>query len=344
MRACSCGLLSLVLAGCTGHTIDAGANPGSSASAGDGGPTVVASSIQLVPTSLVSDGTSLFWWSSADASGLSSVPIAGGAIVTVVPGPIATYPPGYMQPNPLSPFLAVDGANVYYPGPNGIYRAPKGGGGSPVLVNETSDAGVIIGWTMRGADLYWMEAAELGVSSFLLKRAPLQGGAASISAQGVTVDASCVGPLAVTATTVFASLLRQPGVESFPLGLDGGSPAQVWAGMDNTCSSLISDDDAAYCLSLVYLGSAGVASTIERLTNDGTTLALASGPSISDLAIDGDFVYWTEQTAPGAVRKVPKAGGPSVLVASDDDPVAVAVDARAVYWSDVGGNIMRLAK
>jgi hypothetical protein len=37
-------------------------------------------------------------------------------------------------------------------------------------------------------------------------------------------------------------------------------------------------------------------------------------------------------------------GGAATIIARDTDPMAIAVDANAVYWSDADGFIMRLAK
>jgi hypothetical protein len=42
--------------------------------------------------------------------------------------------------------------------------------------------------------------------------------------------------------------------------------------------------------------------------------------------------------------RVPKTGGTATIIARDTSPVAIAVDANAVYWSDEGGNILRLEK
>jgi hypothetical protein len=42
--------------------------------------------------------------------------------------------------------------------------------------------------------------------------------------------------------------------------------------------------------------------------------------------------------------QVPKTGGTAAVIARDTEPIAIAVDANAVYWSDQGGSIMRLAK
>lgn len=54
--------------------------------------------------------------------------------------------------------------------------------------------------------------------------------------------------------------------------------------------------------------------------------------------------YWLDSVTVGTVMRAPKTGGPATIIARDTSPVAIAVDANAVYWSDVGGNIMRLAK
>jgi hypothetical protein len=44
------------------------------------------------------------------------------------------------------------------------------------------------------------------------------------------------------------------------------------------------------------------------------------------------------------IVRAPKTGGTSSVLAQDTAPVAVAVDANAIYWSDEAGNILRLAK
>ncbi len=42
--------------------------------------------------------------------------------------------------------------------------------------------------------------------------------------------------------------------------------------------------------------------------------------------------------------KVPKAGGTATVIAHDASPIAIAVDATSVYWSDLGGEIRRIPK
>lgn len=70
---------------------------------------------------------------------------------------------------------------------------------------------------------------------------------------------------------------------------------------------------------------------------EGSTCAQfgsASGPH--GIAVDGSFVYWTEP-ANGSVRRAPKAGGQSTVIASGQDkPTSIAVLGTFVYWGNVG--------
>jgi hypothetical protein len=97
---------------------------------------------------------------------------------------------------------------------------------------------------------------------------------------------------------------------------------------------LVSDTSAIYC------GSGG---SVIEVGNDGTRTTL--GPLLVDgmpgagLAFDGVDVYRADQTSVGTVMKAPKMGGTATVIARDTSPVAMAVDANAIYWSDTAGNI-----
>ncbi|HZU84641.1 MAG TPA: hypothetical protein VE987_17045 [Polyangiaceae bacterium] len=343
-----CGLfVSAALAACTGNTIDAGGNdgapdgpPASSDADAAAGPTIVASLIQLTPTDLVSDGTSLYWVSGVAVGGpVSSVPVGGGPIEAIVPGMIE------------GGFLASDDVNVYYFGAGGVDRAPKSGGGSPTLVNEPSDAGSpIVGTpTVLGGNLYWLEETGrdvLGPGSvgLALKSASLKGGPVTTMATFATRGLPNLpyDVLGVTSATVFLSGSGQMEVDSFPIGAgvpDGGMPVPV-AGVSESCSRMVSDADAVYCET--------VGGSVLRLASDGTATVLgtvlAGGLVGAGLTFDDTYVYWLDSLPVGTVNRVPKTGGTSTVLAHDTSPVAIAVDANAVYWSDVAGNIMRLAK
>jgi hypothetical protein len=71
---------------------------------------------------------------------------------------------------------------------------------------------------------------------------------------------------------------------------------------------------------------------------------LQNGLTGSALAFDDTYVYWLDIETVGTIMRVPKTGGTATVIARDTSPVAIAVDANAIYWSDAGGFIMRLAK
>jgi hypothetical protein len=273
------------------------------------------------------------------------MPADGGTISSPVPGMIG------------SGFLAVDDVNVYYmdyTGTGGIFRAPKEGGGTPTLVNDMNDAGWAIATaTTQGGNAYWVENAGSPIElDTVIKSAPLQGGSVSTLAnfeQSQTIGD--YGAIGVTSTTVF--LAGGPGpnqVASFPLSagvVDGGVPAVV-AGASQGCEFFVSDTDAVYCDANGY---------IARIASDGTTVTLGTvitslvlsnattGSGIAGaIAIDDTYVYWVDGVTVGTIMRVPKTGGTATVIARDTNPVAIAADSNAVYWSDQGGNIMRLAK
>jgi hypothetical protein len=328
------GALACAAVACGGNTVRLGTSGGSGSSGGgDGGATSIASEIQETPTNLVSDGTSLFWVSCEGSGGpVSSMPVGGGPIAAVVPGLIG------------GGFLAVDDANVYYVGQSGgIDRAPKGGGGSPTLVNEAGAS--IAGVTVLGTSAYWVEfqpGVSPGGGPLTVKTAPLVGGSVSTITEftGGDPGESIIG---VTTTAVFISGFGTQ-LSSFPItsGVpDGGTPAQVPGPMQQ-CNFLVSDTDAVYC---------DTGSSINAVASDGTTTTLGmvvdeSGISCGNgsVAFDETYVYWLDNATVGTIMRVPKTGGTATIIARDTSPVAIAVDANAVYWSDEGGNIMRLAK
>jgi sugar lactone lactonase YvrE len=63
------------------------------------------------------------------------------------------------------------------------------------------------------------------------------------------------------------------------------------------------------------------------------------------IAVDGQFVYWDNRVASGAVLKVPLTGGGFLTLAAEQpEPEGLALDAQYVYWANfAGGTIMRLA-
>jgi hypothetical protein len=349
MRLGACGVLAGILAGCTSNTIDAGTRDAGIAGVdaggdADSGPTVIATSIQPIPTQLVSDGTSLFWTNTmAGVDGaISSMPVGGGTIQTVIPGAIASS--GF----PVRTIVATDEVSVYYLTYGGVYRAASDGDGSPALVSDDpDDAGfAVVGATALGERLYWVATGSGSPPAIVVKSAPLQGGLVSTIAEFLNQYGYGYDGIAVTVSTAPLSSSAQGGPvggDWFPLASgvpDGGSPTQI----PDRCDFVLSDTDAVYCES----PSAG----LFRVTSDGTTTMLGNvfrsastyEAGNLDVAFDENYVYWVDSLPIGTVMRVAKGGGAPDIIARDTSPVAIAVDDGAVYWSDLGGNIMRLGK
>jgi hypothetical protein len=105
---------------------------------------------------------------------------------------------------------------------------------------------------------------------------------------------------------------------------------------------MLSDTNAVYCETL--FGSILAVASDGTVTSLGSVLESGMG-GVGNVAFDDTYVYWIDATMVGTIMRASKAGGSAAtIIARDTLPVAIAVDANAIYWSDEGGNIWRLAK
>jgi hypothetical protein len=107
-------------------------------------------------------------------------------------------------------------------------------------------------------------------------------------------------------------------------------------------------------LILALLGTACGGSSLTRPNEEScvaprclTTLAKAQQRPLG-IAVDSNYVYWTDQLA-GTVTKAPLDGGDPIVVTSDQNaPSLIAVDGNGLYWTNFGarrheGSVMALA-
>jgi hypothetical protein len=288
------------------------------------GVSVIASQVQVPPSWLVSDGTSLFWTTN-ESPGLLAMPVGGGTITVLVNEPITNASGG---------FLAVDSVNIYVQQADSLIRIPKNGDAATLV---TESGAWVASATVLGNTAYWVEVPG-GAPSFsnpitalAVKSAPLEGGPISTIAQFATSSDAHIG---VTASTVFLVGLG-PSLKSFPVtGIPASGMTTVTAGQNG--GSLASDTDAVY--------NAG-GESILRIASNGTGTSLGSAVDPSYIAFDDTFVYWADMTTVGTIMKAPKAGGGTATVlARDTSPTAIAVDANSVYWGDQDGYIKSVPK
>ena len=66
-------------------------------------------------------------------------------------------------------------------------------------------------------------------------------------------------------------------------------------------------------------------------------------PGVYDLAVDRDYVYWSDYSA-GKIRRVDKAGAGATTLADAAEPTNIAVDDQYVYWINVRGGVRLMPK
>ncbi len=312
--------------------------------------------------------TSLFW---VGASGVESMPKAGGTVTTLGPAPMgggygvaidASY--FYFAASstlsatifrtPLSGgatttlamlgtivnVLATDGANVYFVSGDYLSSVPAAGGAVSVLASGFSGTTSL---KLDSGNLYASISLGNGPYGSIL-RVPVTGGrpTALASAQwGVSdlaVDATSIcwtnfgGP-----TGTGAVMVASKGGDDLTRceagnGQSGGGEAGVpEAGIDSQDADSACAPSQGLCGGVCIDGSSSAACTLPW-----TYVANVNAGAI---AVDMDNVYWTESSYPGgSVMKLPKSGGAAVTVRSTTAsiPSGLAVDSTNIYWGEFG--------
>lgn len=277
---------------------------------------VVASQLDW-PVSLALDSTHVYWAESSGAV-VRRAPLAGGASIALATGP---FTPWGVALDPQSVYIAeLAGGSVL--------RVPKAGGPATTFVAMGSNY-QLEHIVTDGTTAYWDY-----VNRSQIDAASLTTGAV------VTLAAASPSALALDPKNVYWA--AYDGVWSVPK--TGGSTNQVVATM--APEVLAVDAASVYWLRSGALWSAPVGGGAPVL------LAMVAKGSSWDgewLTIDASFAYVAYgQSAPnahdGKVVRVPLGGGaPVELAGALQSPMAIAVDAAHVYWTDVAaGAVMRV--
>lgn len=136
---------------------------------------------------------------------------------------------------------------------------------------------------------------------------------------------------------------------SSPTSLLADGAFVYWVDNGGTSISKVDRDGAAAPVTLLSNGSgigrlaqdaqylywaANLGGAVMKLDKSGGApqiAAPATGPV--DVAVDGSYVYWSEQGPPGAIKRALKTGGATMLVQTTNVLGHIEVDATNVFWS-----------
>jgi hypothetical protein len=292
---------------------------------------------QGFPMGLAVDSTNVYF-SGFQVPGILSVPIAGGAPVTI--DPLAT-----------ETALALDAVNLYWVDSddgwlNGIPLSGLPDGGSPMeFFSSTNSGGYPIGnlagLALDSSNAYW--TYNDSVLGPLLVKAPLGGGSLT------TLATVFPGAVAVDATNVY--VWSNGSLVSVPIGglPDGGAPNIMVANAGN--GGTLINEIAVDAANIYWSGPAGVMSA-PLAGGPSVTLAAdpnAQGPLATDCprppgACKATWVYWSggpctspdggDECVAGSILKVAAGGGAVVTLAPSAGGADIVTDSTSVYFTE----------
>jgi hypothetical protein len=273
--------------------------------------------------------------------------------------------------------MAIDEEAIYFTDPHGapvVTRVSKCDGTAQALAGLTDDGGATaMRLAVAAGNVAWIGA--IGVGGEIVTASTQPGGVARLLASTSQPLSNSIGlddervyfadgaiesvPLLGGAPTSLASMWAGIAAvdaanvyfdESPPTGTVLGSIPRSGGPATNLVPSVSDLNDFAQDASSIYWlqwndqGSDSVVMAVSK--SGGAASVLVSGQdSPHEIAVDETNVYWTIGNRVGsvpAIVRAPKAGGAAEPFAAGP-VIAIAVDARTVYWS-TGDTLMKLDK
>lgn len=134
---------------------------------------------------------------------------------------------------------------------------------------------------------------------------------------------------------VYFSDAQSPNGKVFRVPLDGSGAVELANGQSSPTTILVDGPDLYFVTSDALMRVPTTGGQVAKMAN-------AENATYSGLAVDADYVYWTDYTSPGRTMRMAKAGGaPQVLASGDAYPSGIVVSGGQVYWAVLSGNQIR---
>lgn len=294
---------------------------GSTCTSGQCSPVVVYSTTTTTEGPVL-DALNLYW--ADEAVGLLTQPIAGGTVLTLYTG------------HPTAMVLGPDAIYFAEDDTFSIRSAPKTVANSSTVIYSNS-ASNAYSMAIDSTYLYWTE------NDADVVRGPIVGGTIS-TLVSVSTDPNTI---AVDASNLYWTDYTGDTVTETPL--NGSAPTTLFK---NQTTSEFAPNGIVIDTGSVYWGGYFGNAVMSAPIGVASVTTLATNQSyVCDLALDSDYVYWTNSggaAGAGSVMKVAKGGAatPITLASGLTAPCGLAVDGTAVYWttSDGGGGLSKVAK
>lgn len=269
-----------------------------------------------LPGYVALDRDHVYWAAWSADGGVHRAPRDGGP-----PTPVAAPQPGTFA-------LAVDDANVYFSTAEGVKRTAKGGG--PVSFLGAGDSAEIV---LDGESVIYSVYTD-PANGGVVRSVPKAGGPVTT----LTTGLDGAEGMAIDGPRIYVG--QEKGVSILEIDRASGAKRAISA---QYARRLVLDGDTLFYATFSSPAIWRVPRVGSGSPAQAATWTSASGAG--NLVRDGANLCWTASKEPSRVLCAPKTGGAAVEIASGQELVGLAIDERAICWSDKkAGTVSCLAK